>query len=171
MLVLPIGKHLGAPQHHGKKVQRWTFLPKVGRLMLCKSFLTNICIPCGVLYPKLLLIIPFRTFARIGMLFMFSNCIILFLASGSKKRTHLLKPFPKHFMRKKTSFLNSWSVIVNSDLLEDCFVKIQIPSMFPDKSVKSPRVWLFYLFQFQNPLFRCAFCERYPKHSVKYYTI
>lgn len=50
-----------------------------------------------------------------------------------KKRPNLLKPYPKHFVRKKTSFLNSWSMMVNSDLLENCCVKVQIPGLLPEK--------------------------------------
>lgn len=41
-------------------------------------------------------------------------------------------------LEKKTSFLNSWSTLVNSDLLEECCVKIQIPGFFTDSLVKSP---------------------------------
>ncbi|XP_038887514.1 RNA-binding protein 39-like isoform X1 [Benincasa hispida] len=54
----------------------------------------------------------------------------------SKKHSRLLKPFPEHFIRKKTSFFNSWTTLANSDLLEECCVKVQIPDFFPNRYVE-----------------------------------
>lgn len=40
----------------------------------------------------------------------------------SKHRSRLLKPFPKHFIRRQTSFSNSWTTLLNPDLLENCCI-------------------------------------------------
>lgn len=58
----------------------------------------------------------------------------------AKSLPKLLKPFPKHFVRKKTSFINSWSTIVNPDLLENCCVNIQIPGLFSEKGEAPLRI-------------------------------
>lgn len=50
------------------------------------------------------------------------------------KRSRLLKPFPRHFARKQTSFINSWSAIVNPDLLESCYIRVQLPRVKETRS-------------------------------------
>lgn len=60
-----------------------------------------------------------------------------------RKRANLFKPFLKHFVKGKTSFLNSWSALSISNLsisnlLEETYVRIQISGKFPDRSVKPP---------------------------------
>lgn len=55
-------------------------------------------------------------------------------SSASKRRAHLLKPYPKHFARERTSFLNSWSIIANLDLLEAYCIKFQLLGLFPSRS-------------------------------------
>lgn len=67
--------------------------------------------------------------------------------SSSKKHSHLLKLFLRHFARKKTSFLNSWSTIVNSNLLEEC-----ISGIIPERLEKSPpKSCSFFHSKFQIP--------------------
>lgn len=41
-------------------------------------------------------------------------------------------------MKGKTSFLNSWSALSNSDLLEESCVRAQIPEKLSSRSVKPP---------------------------------
>lgn len=55
-------------------------------------------------------------------------------SSASKRRAYLLKPYPKHFAKKRTSFLNSWSIIANPDLLEAYCIKFQLPGFISSKS-------------------------------------
>lgn len=52
-----------------------------------------------------------------------------------RKRANLFKPFLK---QGKTSFLNSWSALSISNLLEETCVRIQISGKFPNRSVKPP---------------------------------
>ncbi|XP_038886519.1 uncharacterized protein LOC120076693 isoform X2 [Benincasa hispida] len=48
-------------------------------------------------------------------------------ASKLTSKPHLPRPYQKHFIRKKTSFRNIWTTMMNADLLEDCCIKVQIP--------------------------------------------
>ncbi|XP_038876692.1 uncharacterized protein LOC120069082 isoform X2 [Benincasa hispida] len=50
------------------------------------------------------------------------NSVSLFSRSS-----HLLKPFPKYFERRKSSIVKTWSLLANSNLLEDCCARVQIP--------------------------------------------
>lgn len=56
---------------------------------------------------------------------------------NSKGKRKLLRPYSKHYIRKNTTFINSWMTIANSDLFEECCVRLQYPSTFHNRSEKS----------------------------------
>lgn len=73
-------------------------------------------------------------------------CIVL---SGQPQGGTIIFMF---LLEKKTSFLNSWSAIVNSGLLEECCVRVQILGFFPNKSVSSlPKSYTFTYSNFKIP--------------------
>lgn len=55
----------------------------------------------------------------------------------SKKKIRFSRLFLKQFIRKKTSFKNSWTAVLNSDILKVCYIKAQIPENQPNRSVTS----------------------------------